>query len=303
MHWTKAASLRRDAWESDVVRLLHDSLLRHHIKVDIVALLNDTVSTLLASAYMNPGSQLGVILGTGTNAAYYESTKQLPKWQATTGETCDEMIVNIEWGAFDSDYSVLPATMHDIKLNRKSFNPGEQGYEKMISGMYLGEIARNAILHLVDQRLMFNGQSSEIMNEMWSLDTMYLSEAIDDTSDNLDDTKAIIEKTLGVPGSTMVDRQIFKALAIVVGERAARLSGIGLVSTLLQRPELLEKPLNIGIDGSLYEFFPNFEKLIYNTLSRFIEPSQMKNVKLTLAKDCSSIGSAIAAMLYSKHAS
>ncbi|KAJ1918722.1 hypothetical protein H4219_002444 [Mycoemilia scoparia] len=303
MHWTKGITAPGCVGK-DVVRLLHDALLRRHIRVDIVALLNDTVGTLLASAYMHPGSQIGVIFGTGTNAAYYESIRNVEKWKKEAKEPVNdsgEMIINMEWGAFDSGYDVLPVTMHDLKLNRKSPNPDQQGYEKMISGMYLGEIVRNALLHMVDQRLVFGGRSSEILNEAWSIDTMYLTEAMCDTTEDLSNVSEIIEKTLGVPGSTIVDRQIFQALSIMVCDRASRLSGVGLVSTLLQRPELLDKPVMIGADGSMYEYLPGFEELVYDTISKFLTPEQFKNVELTLAKDCSSIGSAIAAMLYSEN--
>ncbi|KAJ1675618.1 hypothetical protein EV182_000913 [Spiromyces aspiralis] len=298
MHWTKGITAPNCVGR-DVVRLLHDSLLRRHIKVNIVAMLNDTVSTLLGSAYMHPGTQMGVIFGTGTNAAYYERLDQIPKFCAPLDDpAASEMILNIEWGGFDTRYSVLPATMHDIKLNRKSPNPFQQAYEKMISGLYLGEIVRNAALYMVDQRLLFNGRSSSILNEMWSIDTMYLTEAISDSSSDLSIVKDILEKTLGLDPTSLLDRRIFRAIAIMVGERASRLSSVGLVSTLLQRPELLEKHLIVGIDGSMYEFLPQFEERVYDTLRRFLSPDQFKNIRLILAKDCSSVGSAIAAMFY-----
>lgn len=40
--------------------------------VEIPAILNDTVATLIALRYAEPATQLGIILGTGTNAAYQE---------------------------------------------------------------------------------------------------------------------------------------------------------------------------------------------------------------------------------------
>ena len=52
------------------------------------------------------------------------------------------MIINIEWGAFDNEKVVLPVTKYDTRLDRDTENSGKQIFEKMISGMYLGEIAR-----------------------------------------------------------------------------------------------------------------------------------------------------------------
>lgn len=40
--------------------------------MEIPAILNDTVATLIALRYAEPATQLGIILGTGTNAAYQE---------------------------------------------------------------------------------------------------------------------------------------------------------------------------------------------------------------------------------------
>ncbi|KAJ1762298.1 hypothetical protein LPJ77_003425 [Coemansia sp. RSA 2523] len=296
VQWTKGLNVPGCVGR-DVVRLLQDALLRLGLRVKVAALVNDTVGTLLSAAYSDPTAQMGVILGTGTNAAYYEDEANVAKWKGEGGE----IVLNMEWGAFDSDdFSVLPFTQHDIKLDRKSINPRKQAYEKMISGMYLGEIARNVMLWLADQRLLLDGRSSEVLNAMWSIDTAYLSAATVDDSPDLEEIQQIIEKTLNVPQSTLVDRQIFKIISILVGERSARLSAVGIVATLTKRPELLNKPINVGIDGSMYEHYPEFERIMAETVSHFIPPEQFKNVKFSLAKDGSGVGAAIAAMLATK---
>ncbi|KAJ1797131.1 hypothetical protein LPJ59_003327 [Coemansia sp. RSA 2399] len=299
VQWTKGLNVPGCVGR-DVVRLLQDALLRLGLRVKVVALVNDTVGTLLSAAYTDPSSQVGIIFGTGTNAAYYEDVNNLTKWKGPSPAS-GEMVLNIEWGAFDSDdFGFLPFTPHDIKLDRKSINPRKQAYEKMISGMYLGEIARNVLLWLTDQRLLLNGRSSEILNAMWSIDTSYLSSAVLDTSPELTEIQQIIEKTLDVPNSTLIDRQIFKVVSTLVGERSARLSAIGVVATLLKRPDLLNNPVNIGIDGSMYEHYPNFEAILAETVSHFISPDQFKNIKFNLAKDGSGVGAAIIAMLASE---
>ncbi|VDK63693.1 unnamed protein product [Gongylonema pulchrum] len=49
------------------------------VDVDVVALLNDTVGTLLACAFKDSSCQIGVILGTGSNACYMEQLSKCPK--------------------------------------------------------------------------------------------------------------------------------------------------------------------------------------------------------------------------------
>ncbi|KAJ2001778.1 hypothetical protein GGI04_002364 [Coemansia thaxteri] len=296
VQWTKGLNVPGCVGR-DVVRLLQDALLRLGLRVKIVALVNDTVGTLLSAAYSDPAAQMGIIFGTGTNAAYYENVTNIAKWKGPNPSS-GEMVLNMEWGAFDSDdFAFLPFTPHDIKLDRKSINPRKQAYEKMISGMYLGEIARNVILWLVDQRMLLDGRSSEVLNAMWSIDTSYLSAAVTDTSPDLSETRQVIEKTMDICNSTHVDRQIFKAIAILVGERSARLSAVGVVATLTKRADLMNKPITVGIDGSMYENYPSFDTILSETASHFIPQSQFRNIKFTLAKDGSGVGAAITAML------
>lgn len=44
--------------------------------VEIPAIMNDTVATLVALRYSEPDTRIGIILGTGTNAAYQEQIKR-----------------------------------------------------------------------------------------------------------------------------------------------------------------------------------------------------------------------------------
>lgn len=49
-------------------------------------------------------------------------------------------------------------------------------YEKMISGMYLGEVARQVIIKLIQEGLLFNGELSEKLGTPMMFFTKYLSE-------------------------------------------------------------------------------------------------------------------------------
>lgn len=62
-----------------------------------MALANDTVGTMIAQCYKDPKCEMGVILGTGTNACYSEKVSNILKF---TGKTYsqEEMIINMEWG-------------------------------------------------------------------------------------------------------------------------------------------------------------------------------------------------------------
>ncbi|RZC00861.1 Hexokinase-1 [Glycine soja] len=77
--------------------------------------------------------------GTGTNAAYVERVPAIQKWHGPLPDSGD-MAINMEWGNFRSSH--LPLTEYDCALDAESLNPSDQIFEKMTSGLYLGEIVR-----------------------------------------------------------------------------------------------------------------------------------------------------------------
>lgn len=52
-------------------------------------------------------------------------------------------------------------TEFDVAVDELSLNPGKQRFEKMISGMYLGEIVRNILIDFTKRGLLFRGRISE----------------------------------------------------------------------------------------------------------------------------------------------
>lgn len=126
MEWTKGFNVKGCVGK-DICKLMQDSFDKYNIPVRIDAICNDTVGTLLASAFEKYGVRVGLILGTGTNAAYVEPKRK-------------NEIINIEWGAFDKGLPRQPNV--DLIMDSYTPNPGKQYAEKMISGEYLGEMVR-----------------------------------------------------------------------------------------------------------------------------------------------------------------
>ncbi len=136
IQWTKGFTAS-GVEGKDVVVLLEAALRRRGLGgVSVEALVNDTVGTLVARSYEREGCELGVILGTGTNACYPEKGK-------------DGVIVNIEWGGFAG----FAGNSFDRALDAASANPGSQLFEKAVSGMYLGEIVRLVLDQLAREGL------------------------------------------------------------------------------------------------------------------------------------------------------
>ncbi|KAG0175435.1 glucokinase [Apophysomyces sp. BC1034] len=304
--WTKGFSCS-GAVGKDPVMLLQDALLRKHLPVKVSALVNDTVGTLLSNAYNKPDTLAGLILGTGANGAYIEHMDKIEKWKAGK-TTYPEMIINMEFGAFDNERQVLPLTRFDNKLDRESINPHSQIFEKLISGMYLGEIARNVITDMMDREILFkpngryNSQSwSKEISRQWAFETAFMSNIEEDSTPDLSRTQEVLDSNFNLQGLTLPELRIIKKVCELVGTRAAKLAATA-IAGIVRHCNVDESGVDIGIDGSLYEFYPSFESRIYEGLADLLPQFTdiRKSVRLGLAKDGSGVGAALTACVAGK---
>jgi len=263
LRWTKDFSAS-GVEGKDVVELLNASLKRKSLAgTKITALANDTVSTLMARSYEDGTCDMGVILGTGTNACYCENKREL---------------INIEWGNFDK----LRRTPYDKAVDRLSVNPGEQLLEKMVSGMYLGGIARLVAEDLIGKGKLPGDFKAEYMSLIES-----------DNSKNMQKTKKLFAK-LGVRDSGYSDRRLLKKACLMVSTRAARLAAVAIASVVTRMDARVSKKHTVAIDGSVYEKHPGFSRKIKQALKE-IFGKNARNIKLVLTKNASARGAAILA--------
>jgi len=291
--WTKGFSAS-GVVGVDVCKLLNEALLRKGVKrVKVAALINDTTGTLASGGAGNPSCFIGLILGTGTNAAYVEDTKKIKKLSAEQIGDQDKMLINTEWGAFDQERLVLPITKYDNALDMRSPNPGQQIYEKMISGKYLGEIARLVIEDLTFQKQIFTSQ--QVVPEKFAtpgaFETMYMSGICLPGAD----LKAYFETELKIEGTTAAEREMVKKVCEMVAVRAARLASSGLCA-IMEWIGQTEK-CTIAVDGSLYCKFPGFKEKMESV---FREQYPGKDIHTIESIDGSGKGAALIAAAIQK---
>jgi hexokinase len=327
IRWTKGFDIQETVGK-DVCALLQKEIDALSLPVRVAALVNDTVGTLMARSYTSPGAQgtlLGAIFGTGTNGAYVEKLDKITKLKQGgkgAGEIDDstgEMIVNTEWGSFDNHMSVLPDTSYDKDLDRESVNPGIQMFEKRVSGMFLGEILRRAIMDLVkDPSIpLFSDEDSSrndmhstttiapdsLLYQQWGLDTSFLSIASGDTSGGLKATRQTLDTDYGVSAASAEDAEAVRLIAMAIGKRAARLSAVAIAAVVITTNNLEKSApdgiVDIGVDGSLVEFYPSFEDYIREALREIpqIGPQGEKRIRIGIAKDGSGVGAALIALV------
>ncbi|ORX75210.1 hypothetical protein BCR32DRAFT_225264 [Anaeromyces robustus] len=276
----------------DVVMMLNEAFKRNKINIKVKALVNDTVGILMASAYSDPQTFIGVVLGEGTNAAYVEKIENIAKWKGPQPES-GKMIINTEWGSFDEEKLVLPINKFDELLDQNSLDPGKHVFEKMISGFYLGEIVRLTCLYLINKKLLFKGQSSIIFNKPNSFDIQYLSRIERDYSIELSDTKLILQDLLLIPSTTLSDRRIVRRIVELVGIRSARLTACGVVALLNQMNKL--DGCTVAVDNFINDY-PHFINRMRDAIHELLG-SFSENVNLIHTKDGSSVGTSIIASM------
>lgn len=157
-----------------------------------------------------------------------------------------KQLVNTEWGSFaDAKPSLLPRTFYDNRVNRQSVNPGIHLFEKMVSGLYLGEIARIIMVDFLDRRLLFDGQYTNELNTPYLFEASYMSAIGSDDTTDLEATKHIMESIMNLPSTTLSDRQIVRTICELVSQRAARLVAAAMAAIIDMR-EALEEGLTIS---------------------------------------------------------
>uniref|UniRef100_A0A8D1I7J4 Hexokinase-2 n=1 Tax=Sus scrofa TaxID=9823 RepID=A0A8D1I7J4_PIG len=285
--WTKGFKAT-DCVGHDVVTLLRDAIKRREeFDLDVVAVVNDTVGTMMTCAYEEPTCEVGLIVGTGSNACYMEEMKNVEMLEGTEGRMC----INMEWGAF-GDNGCLDdiRTIYDKMVDEYSLNAGKQRYEKMISGMYLGEIVRNILIDFTKRGFLFRGQISEPLKTRGIFQTKYLSQIESDRLALLQ-VRAILQQ-LGL-NSTCDDSILVKTVCGVVSKRAAQLCGAGMaavVDKIRENRGLDHLNVTVGVDGTLYKLHPHFSRIMHQTVK---ELSPKCNVSFLLSEDGSGKGAAL----------
>ncbi|KAJ6627457.1 hypothetical protein B0H10DRAFT_2210381 [Mycena sp. CBHHK59/15] len=310
--WTKGFSAKH-AIGNDVVKLLQEAFDRKHMHVQCVALVNDTVGALLSRAYTAGGCILGSIFGTGTNGAYVEEVANITKLgNSPAAARGGLMVVNTEWGAFNNTRSHLPSTPFDNSLDRLSINPRFQAFEKMISGMYLGEITRNILLSLLDaapKSLLFGGRTTAALNAHWGFDTSEPEKLDPLIKTKLERVRAVLVKEISLKDDevSLRDAAIVRWASSMVARRAALLSGVAVATVLIQtgravfpgkegKPSKMEPKISVGVDGSLIQFYPHFEEVLRESLRIVVGEEVEKRVDIGMAKDGSGVGAALCAL-------
>nr|CAD1822204.1 unnamed protein product [Ananas comosus var. bracteatus] len=299
--WTKGFSIE-DAVGEDVVAELTKAMEKQGVDMRVAVLVNDTVGTLAGGRYHDEDVAVAVILGTGTNAAYVEKAHAIPKWNGLYPKS-GNMVINMEWGNFWS--SDLPITEYDQELDAESLNPGEQIFEKLISGMYLGEIVRRVLLKMAKEAALFGDTVPAKLKTPFILRTPDISAMHHDTTPDLKIVEKKLKENLEITNTSVKTRKLVVKVCDIIAKRAARLAAAGIAGILKKQGRDTrgdgEKRTAVAIDGGLFEHYKEFRECLKSTLEELLGEAASRSVVVKLANDGSGIGAALLAASHSQY--
>ncbi|MDR2932399.1 MAG: hexokinase [Oscillospiraceae bacterium] len=254
-----------------------------------VTVINDTVAALLGGVATTRGQAydgfIGIILGTGTNTCYIEQNAHVlkdPALAATKGQT----IINLESGG----YACAPRTAIDEAFDAGTDLPGDQMFEKMISGAYAGAL----FLDYMKAAASSGCFSAAFAGHIAALNDL--------TGRQIDDFCAapFSGNTLAdMIGGSEPDRDALYALADAFYDRIAAFITINLAALLKKagrgrKPYL---PVCISAEGTTFYKARLFRPKLDYYMARYVRETLGYHYAFVKAEDATILGTAAAGLL------
>ena len=170
-------------------------------------------------------------------------------------------------------------------------NPTRQHLEKMMSGMYLGELSRMWAVQLWKDKMLFRSHpgNCEFFTTPMSVDSKYCSLILGDNTPTLEEVKRILLQ-FDITESTQEDRELLRQVVFYIVRRSARLMS-SFIHAIYTHMGSEFNDRTVGVDGSVYKLMPFYQTWVAEGL----EELGRRDIEIGLADDGSSIGAALIA--------
>ncbi|KAL0390782.1 UNVERIFIED_CONTAM: Hexokinase-3 [Sesamum calycinum] len=189
-----------------------------------------------------------------------------------------------------------------------------EGFEKMISGMYLGDIVRRVILQMSQESDVFGPVSSKL-HVPFILRTHLMAAMHEDDSPNLTEVARVLKDTLEIPDVPLNVRRLVVNICDVVTRRAARLAAAGIVGILKKigrdgsggiaggktkvgSKNKMRRTV-VAVEGGLYTNYTMFREYLNEAMEEILGEDVAPYVVIKMTKDGSGIGAALLAASHS----
>lgn len=250
------------------------------LDINLTAIVNDTIASIISHSYVNPSTRAAIILGTGVNSSM----------------VLDNALINTEMSLMGGD--MLPSTKWDTYLDEHVERPGFQPFETKVSGRYLGEVARLVIADLVANCMLVMRMPVK-WKKQYGLETRFMSELEGlCQSGNLDEAHVLFKNETGQAVSTR-DLELIHSVLVAVSTRSAAWIAASIVSLALNMDTALTvgQQVTIAYSGTVIEKYSNFKE----RCQEFMEQEGFErglNLRLESALDGTLYGPAIASAMY-----
>ena len=268
LYWTKEINIP-DLVNCPVGKGLLNALNKRGIKNKQVAILNDTVATLLSGytqgVELDCNQYIGFILGTGTN----------------TSCVINNRIINIESGGF----AKFPLTQIDNNLDINSSNPGSYRFEKAIAGEYLGNLTLLLSKELARNKI-FSDKGSKFLISMKEAKTAYFSELINNNKNNKNPFYSDVFNDY--------DRSILSKISNKIIDRASLFAAINIAAAILEGDRNNGNQVCVTVDGSTFYKNPRMAIKIEQFLKQILDIYKISFIFIKI-EDAPAVGATIAA--------
>ncbi|KAL5556132.1 hypothetical protein UlMin_038368 [Ulmus minor] len=268
-----------------LVSQINQALEKHGVDLRVSTMVDDTIGDLAGGRYYNRDCVAAVTLGMGTNAAYVESPEAVPK---LLNPHSSEVVISLNWGDFSSPH--LPITEFDACLDAESSNPGHRIFEKLISGMYLGETVRRVLLKMAQETALFGDTVPLELATPYQLRAPDMAAMHQDTSNDREVVSEKLKEVFGITNSTPSAREVVTEVCDIVAERGARLAGAAIVGIIKKLGRIENRRNVVAVEGGLYEHYRVFRNYLDSSVWEMLGNHLSDNVIIEIAHGGSGTG-------------
>lgn len=254
-----------------------------------INLLNDTAAALLSGAASAKqgklfSSYVGLILGTGMNAAYIESN---PIQKISDKKAPESQIIVCETGKFDK----LPRSVFDIEFDKTANTPGMYVMEKMCSGAYLGPVAGIALKKAANDGLF----SAEVAKAILAIEKIELKD-MDQFFYAPYDTNTVIGSAIAKGNEDDYETAYLLLDAFV--ERSARIAASIIASCVIKSGQgnRSSRPVGVVTEGTTYFKTHNLQDRVKGYLNEVLTEQRGLYFELLSPESAITLGAAVAAL-------
>lgn len=319
----KGYTISQEVYGKDLKSILESVFLEsYNLQIDIKSIVNDSLATYAAGAFLDKNMKLAMVLGTGLNACCLVKTDSIHEKKRLGS---DYVLLNSELSFFGRDlislsnrFDAMIDTHFDYRSTKLPYKPHMeldtvtkeifQPLELMTSGRYIVELVRSIMIDLIEGGNIFKKVRLDTFHTIYKRYDGLSGELVCSISES--DDMAFLRKTIaefmGWNPIDIEDADIINLKLIVdcVIKRAAYLMAITIVAFIKLMHINNDGPkldvFNVGFVGSVLAHFNKYR----NTVLEYVnEDSVIKLLGLKVGfrslVESSIIGTAISAAYFS----